>query len=99
MDSTDNGQRMGKAEAIGVLAKLAQKKTTTLEEVIAIQVAVRSTAKRLFDRERNWKRRHEAQAAYFTPPEALDFVTANPPMDIPPKAWPVEEEQQADNSK
>ena len=53
--------RMSKADALSALAKLAEKKTTTLEEVIAIQIAVRNIAKRLFDRERSWKRRHERQ--------------------------------------
>ena len=53
--------RMTRADTLSALAKLAEKKTTTLEEVVAIQIAVRNIAKRLFDRERNWKRRHERQ--------------------------------------
>ncbi len=74
--------RMSKAEAIGILAKLAMSKSLTLEQLIAIQVAMRSTMKRLFDRERNWKRRHERDGgAYFTPPAALEVVAGERPLD------------------
>ena len=59
-DSARN--RMSRADALSVLANLAMKRDTTLEEVVAIQVAVRSVAKRMFDRERNFKRRHEREA-------------------------------------
>ena len=34
-------------------------KNTTLEEVVAIQIAVRNISKRIFDIERNFKRRAE----------------------------------------
>ena len=77
--------RMTRPEAISVLAKLAQKRDTTLEEVVAIQIAVRNVCKRIFDRERNFKRKHGADAAgippkFFTPPAALDAIMANPPL-------------------
>ena len=77
--------RMTRPEALGALALLSQKKTTTLEEVVAIQIAVRFIAKRIFDRERNFKRRHLAEAAnippkFFTPPAAIDAIKVNPPI-------------------
>ena len=66
---------MSKMEAIGILLKLAYKRTTTRDEVLAIQVACRSTLKRFFDRERNWKRRHEAEtAAETTAQETVEEV-------------------------
>ena len=85
--------RMTRPEALASLALLAQKKTTTLEEVVAIQIAVRCISKRIFDRERNFKRRHLAEAAnippkFFTPPAAIDAIMANPPIG-----------EQADDSK
>lgn len=70
---------MSKMEAIGILLKLAYKRTTTREEVIAIQTACRSTLKRFFDRERNWKRRHDAEIAAETAAQ-----------DAPPKVYPEE---------
>ena len=60
---------MSKMEAVGILLKLANKRTTTRDEVIAIQVACKSTLKRFFDRERNWKRKHEAEIAVETAPQ------------------------------
>ena len=56
-------QAARKIEAVGILLVLATKRKTTLDEVIAIQVACRSTLKRVFDRERNRKRRHQAENA------------------------------------
>jgi hypothetical protein len=64
MDNDTNGnRRMTKAEAIGILARMATRRTATLEEVVALQVALRATAKRMFDRERSFKRRREAAMA------------------------------------
>ena len=62
-DEQDREEHMSKIEAVGVMLKLAYKRTTTRDEVIAIQVVCRSTLKRFFDRERNWKRRHDAEIA------------------------------------
>jgi hypothetical protein len=59
----DREEHMSKMEAVGIMLKLANKRTTTRDEVIAIQVVCRSTLKRFFDRERNWKRRHDAETA------------------------------------
>ena len=72
-------ERMSKMEAIGILLHLAYKRTTTRDEVLAIQVACRSTLKRFFDRERNWKRKHEAEIAAETAAQ-----------DAPPKVCPEE---------
>ena len=75
-DTTDNGKAecMSKMEAVGILLKLAYKRTTTRDEVLAIQVACRSTLKRFFDRERNWKRRHEAEIAAETAAQTVEEV-------------------------
>lgn len=62
-DEQDREEHMSKMEAVGILLQLAYKRTTTRDEVIAIQTACRSTLKRFFDRERNWKRKHEAEIA------------------------------------
>lgn len=62
-DEQDREEHMSKMEAVGILLQLAYKRTTTRDEVLAIQVACKSTLKRFFDRERNWKRRHEAEIA------------------------------------
>jgi len=59
----DRDEHMSKMEAVGILLQLAYKRTTTRDEVLAIQVACKSTLKRFFDRERNWKRRHEVEIA------------------------------------
>ena len=99
-EPTDNGQRttdngreaehMSKIEAVGILLVLATKRKTTLNEVIAIQVACRSTLKRVFDRERNRKRRHQAENAetaeatppvYFTPKAVQDVIAGDRPLD------------------
>ncbi len=81
--TTDNGQHMSKAEAIGILCKMAMRKDLSIDELIAIQCATRSTMKRLFDRERNWKRRHEAEIAaeFHTPQAALDLIAGERPLD------------------
>lgn len=75
----DREEHMSKIEAVGILLKLAYKRTTTRDEVIAIQVACRSILKRFFDRERNWKRRHEAEIAAETAAQ-----------EAPPKVCPDE---------
>lgn len=74
--------RMSRADALSVLANLARKRDTTLEEVVAIQIAVRNVAKRMFDRERHLKRKYgpKEAAAYHTPAAALDFIAANPEL-------------------
>lgn len=57
-------ERMGRATALGILARMAQDRDATLDEVRALQVACRNVAKRLFDSERHFKRRRAEQ-----PPE------------------------------
>ena len=71
-DEQDREEHMSKMEAVGILLKLANKRTTTRDEVVAIQVACRSTPKRFFDRERNWKRRHEAETAAETAAQTVE---------------------------
>lgn len=71
-DEQDREEHMSKMEAVGILLKLANKRTTTCDEVVAIQVACRSTLKRFFDRERNWKRRHEAETAAETAAQTVE---------------------------
>ena len=71
-DEQDREEHMSKMEAVGILLKLANKRTTTRDEVVAIQVACRSTLKRFFDRERNWKRRHEAETAAETAAQTVE---------------------------
>lgn len=61
-NGNDNG-RMSKAEAIGIIANLATRRDLTVEDVTALQVALRALAKRLFDHERCLKRKHAAQVA------------------------------------
>ena len=68
-DEQDREEHMSKMEAVGILLKLAYKRTTTRDEVLAIQVACRSTLKRFFDHEMNGKRRHEAEIAGETAPQ------------------------------
>ena len=75
----DREEHMSKMEAVGILLQLAYKRTTTRDEVLAISVACRSTLKRFFDRERNWKRRHDAEIAAETAPQ-----------EAPPKVSPDE---------
>lgn len=53
---------MGRAKALGILAHMAERPDAPLDEVIALQMAFRALAKRMFDRERNFKRRHAAEA-------------------------------------
>ncbi len=55
-------ETMGRATALGVLARMAYDRSLSIEEVTALQMAVRCIAKRHFDAERNWKRRHAAAA-------------------------------------
>ena len=76
--------RMSRADALSILANLARKKDTTLEEVVAIQIAVRNVAKRVFDRERYLRRKYGAKeeaGTYHTPPEALEAIAGERPLD------------------
>ncbi len=55
--------RMSRADALSILANLARKRDTTLEEVVAIQIAVRNVAKLMFGRERHLKRKYGPKEA------------------------------------
>ena len=81
MDNQDHNC-MSKAEAVGILCSLAMRPELSRDEVIAIQTACRSTVKRLFDRERNRKRRNEARAN----------GTSAKPVETPPASFTPETE-------
>lgn len=72
---SEKEDRMGRAEAMGVLARMATQRGRTLDEVRALQVAVRNVGKRMFDRAR-WCARKEAGGG---------VVVANPPFSTPPE--------------
>jgi len=59
----DEEWHMSKAEAIGILARMAMRRQTTLEEVEAIQLALRSLVKRMCDGQKWRKRKAERRAA------------------------------------
>lgn len=66
----ENPAPMGRATALGILARIAYRPDLTVEEVTALQMAARAVAKRHFEHERNWKRRHAAlSAGAGAPPE------------------------------
>ena len=89
-------ERMAKAEAIGVLARMAMERGRSLEEVRALQVAVRSVAKRMFDQARWFARKRAEKGGTATalqnddggkapgnllPPRRLDEIPPPPPLD------------------
>ena len=85
---------MSKREAVGRLLEISKSRDLGVDDVVAIQTAVRSLCKRIFDRERNLKRRRERWAEtlhdpasgtgdFFTPPVVLDAVLAEQPMTPP----------------
>ena len=63
-------EHMSKRAAVARLLGLSCSRHINERDVTAIQVATRALIKRIFDRERNWKRRHaaEATAPEETPP-------------------------------
>ena len=80
------GSWMSKREAVFRLLEISKNRDLDLDDVIAIQTAVRSLCKRIFDSERHFKRRRAA-------PESL----ANPPTEGATEEG--DEGQQADDSK
>ena len=80
------GQWMSKREAVFRLLEISKNRDLDVEDVIAIQTAVRSLCKRIFDSERHFKRRRAAA-------ESL----ANPPTEGATEEG--DEGQQADDSK
>ncbi len=50
-------ERMTLAEAMGILGGMATRRGVSLDEVVALQVATRQLAKRLFDRARHYARK------------------------------------------
>jgi hypothetical protein len=71
---------MSKAEAIGVLARMAYMDGLSVEQVVALQVGVRSLCKRHFDSRRNMARRNAPKDVYRTPPD-VSAALVNPPME------------------
>ena len=104
MDEHDH--HMSKAEAIGILCHLAMRKDLTIDEVIAIQTACRSTLKRLFDKER-WHKRHNAadqsanaeEAVYKTPAEVLETVAGERPLDAILQNPPIPPQESEEDSE
>ena len=70
---------MSKGEAIGILAQMAYMDGLSVEQVIALQVGVRSLCKRHFDSRRNMARRNSPKDEYRTPPDVV-AVIGNPPF-------------------
>ena len=62
------GRRMmSRREAVGRLLEISKNRDLDLDDVIAIQTAVRSLCKRIFDNERRLKRRRAALEAAAAP--------------------------------
>ena len=75
---------MGKREAVGRLLEIAARRDLGVEDVIALQLAVRALCKRIFDSERHLKRRRERGAAVVDP--ALEAIAEDPPLTPPEEA-------------
>lgn len=91
---------MSKAEAIGILLRLAMRPGTTLDEITAIRLAVRTVTKRALDYAANRARKYAKAAVYTTPPAALDVVAGARPLDAilqnPPFASAQESEEDSE---
>lgn len=74
----------------------ATPRMTKKEAIVAIQIAVRCIAKRFFDRERSFKRRHMAEDARDEGRTTKDEGETAAPQDIPPKAVPENQEGDAE---
>lgn len=61
------GSWMSKREAVFRLLEISKNRDLDVEDVIAIQTAVRSLCKRIFDQERHMKRRRERGVAVVDP--------------------------------
>lgn len=96
MNEADNNERhMSRIEAVGLLMALAKKRSMSEDQVTALQMGAGRMMAKHFQRQRDWARRraragetaHDpavGTGAFFTPPDVLDAVMANPPM--PPDA-------------
>jgi len=78
-ETTQGGQWMSKREAVGRLLEISKGRDLGVDDVIAIQMAVRSLCKRLFDSERHYKRRRAAAEALLPvePPKERREMTDN----------------------
>ena len=57
-------EHMSKREAVARLLDLSRNRHIDEQDVTALQTAIRSLLKRIFDQERNWKRRHAAETPF-----------------------------------
>ena len=94
MNEADNERHMSRVEAVAILMALAKKRSMGVEQVTALQMGAALMLNKHMQRQRNWARRmaragetaHDpatGTGAFFTPPDVLDAVTANPPMPPP----------------
>lgn len=89
MNEADNNERhMSRVEAVAILMALAKERSMDVEQVTALQMGAGRMMAKHFQRHRNRARRrarvHDpavGTGAFFTPPDVLDAVTANPPME------------------
>lgn len=86
-EDNDDERHMSRVEAVAILMDLATRRSMDVEQVTALQMGAGLMMAKHFQRHRNWARRrarvHDpavGTGAFFTPPDVLDAVTANPPM-------------------
>ena len=105
MNEADNNERhMSRVEAVAILMALAKERSMGVEQVTALQMGASLMLNKHMQRHRNWARRrarvHDpavGTGAFFTPPDVLDIVTANPPM--PPPDADMEAPKEADDEQ
>lgn len=105
MNEADNNERhMSRVDAVAILMALAKERSMGVEQVTALQMGTGLMMAKHFQRQRNWARRrarvHDpavGTGAFFTPPDVLDIVTANPPM--PPPDADMEAPKEADDEQ
>ena len=94
-EDNNNERHMSRVEAVAILMALAKERSMGVEQVTALQMGAGLMMAKHFQRHRNWARRraragetaHDpavGTGAFFTPPDVMDAVMANPPM--PPDA-------------
>ena len=103
-EDNNNERRMSRVEAVAILMALAKERSMGVEQVTALQMGAGLMMTKHFQRQRNWARRrarvHDpavGTGAFFTPPDVLDIVTANPPM--PPPDADMEAPKEADDEQ
>lgn len=99
MNEADNNneRHMSRVEAVAILMALAKERSMGVEQVTALQMGASLMLNKHMQRQRNWARRraragetaHDpavGTGAFFTKPDVLDIVTANPPMEADDEA-------------